>query len=298
MEPKQEVEITSQVLLPVDGPRCELAESPRWDGVAWWWLDVPAGAVYRMVPGAAAELMLRTGRRASFLAPLGPGRLVLAEENRLQRLRLVGGTVRIEPRIRVPLPAGWLLNDGCLGPDGSIWVGSVAPAGADGRRPATGSLIRVTTHGEISAPVSGFALSNGLGWIDSRTLLHADSGTGIVWRHRFDTAFAAIESKEYLRIPAPEGLPDGLAIDSAGLIWLAVYGAGEVRAIRDGRTVARVPVPTAQTTAVAVGGLAGDELLVTTAREGYDDVRSAAEPLAGRIFHGTVSTMNASEERG
>lgn len=290
------------MLLPVDGPRCGLAESPCWDGAAWWWLDVSVGAVYRMAPGAGAELVLRTGRRASFLAPLGPGRLVLADETRLQRLRFVDGAVRLEPRIRLPLPSGWLLNDGCLGPDGAVWVGSVAPEGPDGQRPATGALFRITSQGLISAPVGGFGMSNGLGWIDSRTLLHADSGTGIVWRHRFDDDFAAADSTEYLRIPAAEGMPDGLAIDASGVVWLAVYGAGQVRAIRNGRTVARVPVPAAQTTSVAVGGPAGGELLVTTAREGYDATRSAAEPLAGRVFHGRIdagrgSTMKALEER-
>lgn len=267
---------------PVDAPRCRLAESPRWDGVAWWWLDVPVGAVYRMAPGDAARLVFRTGRRASFLAPLGPGRLVLADETELRQLTLDHDrTARVEPWVGLPLPTGWLLNDGCLAPDGSVWVGTVPPAGADGLRPPSGSLVRITTDGATTSPVSGFAMSNGLAWLDSRTLLHVDSQRGIVWRHRFDDGFTTADSTEHLRIPAEDGLPDGLAVSDSGTIWLAVYGAGEVRAFRDGRLVARVPVPAAQVTSVAV---TGNELLVTTAREGFDAAESAAEPGAGLVF--------------
>ncbi|HZX07807.1 SMP-30/gluconolactonase/LRE family protein [Kribbella sp.] len=284
--------------VPVAGPRCLLGESPRWDGAAWWWLDVVVGAVYRMPPGAAAQLVLRTGRRASFVAPLGRDRLVLADETRLLRLTVADGDVRLEPWVELPVPDGWLLNDGCIGPDGSVWTGSVPPAGAA----AAGDLIRVGVDGTISAPASGFALSNGLGWLDQRTLLHADSRTGVVWRHEFTDDFELTGSSEYLRIPAAQGMPDGLAIDPSGLVWLALYGGAAVLAIRNGRIVSRVAMPTAQTTAVAIGGPAGGELLVTTAQEGFDAARSAAEPLAGRVFRCRVGavpgpTMNASEER-
>ncbi|MGW2180655.1 SMP-30/gluconolactonase/LRE family protein [Streptomyces sp. NPDC001732] len=280
---------SSAALSPVDAPRCHLAESPRWDGVAWWWLDVAIGAVYRMAPGEPTRLVLRTGRRASFLAPLAPGWLVLADGTRLRRLTVADDlAVHAAPWVRLSLPEGWLLNDGCLAPDGSVWVGSVPPAGGDGRRPPDGALIRIATDGTITSPVSGFALSNGLAWTDARTLLHVDSQSGIVWRHRFDDGFTRADSTEYLRVPAEEGLPDGLAVTDSGVVWLAVYGAGEARAIRDGRTVARVPVPAAQVTAVAVGGAAAGHLLVTTAREGFDAARSAAEPAAGMVFSGPV----------
>lgn len=268
---------------PVDAPRCGLAESPRWDGEAWWWLDVPVGAVYRMAPGEPARPVVGTGRRASFLAPLAPGRLVLADETALRRLTL-DGTAHVEPWVRLSLPDGWLLNDGCLAPDGSVWVGTVAPAEADGTRPPTGSLIRVAPDGTTTSPLSGFALSNGMAWLDSRTMLHADSQTGVVWRHRFTDDFTAADSTEYLRVPASDGLPDGLAVSGSGLVWLALYNGGVITATRDGVPVASIPVPTAQVTSVAVGGHAGDELLVTTAREGFDDARSAAEPMAGLVF--------------
>lgn len=276
-------------LLPVDAPRCRLAESPRWDGAAWWWLDVTVGAVYRMVPGEPAGLVLRTGRRASFLAPLGRGRLLLADNTELRRLTLAPDLgVQVEPWVQLPVPDGWLLNDGCLAPDGSIWVGTVPPADATGLRPPGGYLIRVATDGTTTSPVSGFALSNGLAWLDSQTLLHVDNQSGVVWRHRFDDGFTAAHTTEYLRVPTEDGLPDGLAVSNSGLVWLAVYGASEVRAIRDGRTVASIPVPTAQVTSVAIGGPAADELLVTTAQEGFDAARSAAEPVAGLVFRALI----------
>nr|WP_281287896.1 SMP-30/gluconolactonase/LRE family protein [Pseudonocardia hierapolitana] len=45
-----------------------------------------------------------------------------------------------------------------------------------------------------------------------------------------------------------------------------------------------VAVPRPQTTSVQLSGADRRDLLITTAREGYDAARSTREPLAGRLF--------------
>lgn len=80
-------------------------------------------------------------------------------------------------------------------------------------------------------------------------------------------------------------MPDGLAVDEAGGVWVAVYGAGEIRRIVDGRTRSVIDVPMPQTTSVALGGPDGLDVLVTTAQEGMDERARREDRFAGRLFH-------------
>ncbi len=81
------------------------------------------------------------------------------------------------------------------------------------------------------------------------------------------------------------GLPDGLAADREGGIWVAMYDSAEVRRYAaDGTLDTVITIPTPQATSVELGGPDGCEVLITSAREGFTDAQSAADPLAGRLF--------------
>jgi sugar lactone lactonase YvrE len=63
-----------------------------------------------------------------------------------------------------------------------------------------------------------------------------------------------------------DGIPDGMCVDAAGHLWVALYGGGAVQGFRpDGtlHTVVHLPVP--YPTSVAFGGQHGDRLFITTA---------------------------------
>ena len=62
------------------------------------------------------------------------------------------------------------------------------------------------------------------------------------------------------------GNPDGVAVDDDGAVWVAVWGAGEVRRhATDGRLLDVVTVSTSLPSAVA---LCGHTLVITTAHDG------------------------------
>jgi sugar lactone lactonase YvrE len=182
----------------------------------------------------------------------------------------------------VPVPAGWLLNDGLAGPAGGFYIGVVHPE----RDPDSGYLQHVRPDGTLGGRVAGIGLSNGMAVHPAGDLLyHADSTGRVVWAHRLDGRGDVAGSSVHLRFDPDDGMPDGLAMDVAGGLWVAVYGAGEVRRYApSGELDMVVSVPTPQVTSVALGGPDNHDLLITTAREAYDDRRSAAEPLAGRLF--------------
>ena len=86
-------------------------------------------------------------------------------------------------------------------------------------------------------------------------------------------------------MPEDVGAPDGLTVDAAGDLWIAIYGAGRVRRYSpEGELRETLDVPAAQTTCCAFGGPGLHTLYVTTATESWTDEQRAAEPAAGLVY--------------
>ena len=81
------------------------------------------------------------------------------------------------------------------------------------------------------------------------------------------------------------GIPDGLALDADGCLWLAVFGTGEVRRYTPaGDLDTVIPLPVDQPTSMAFGGDDLSTLYITTAREDLTPAEVAAQPHSGDIF--------------
>ena len=81
------------------------------------------------------------------------------------------------------------------------------------------------------------------------------------------------------------GAPDGMTVDAAGDLWVAVYGGGRVhRCFPDGQLREVVPVPAQQTTCCGFAGPGLNRLYVTTATENWSDEQRRAEPAAGLVY--------------
>ena len=82
-----------------------------------------------------------------------------------------------------------------------------------------------------------------------------------------------------------DGIPDGMCVDAAGNLWIAVWGAGRVHCHEpDGVLRAMVEVPAPHTSSVAFAGPDLDVLVITTALEGMGPHDRAAYPDSGRLF--------------
>ena len=68
--------------------------------------------------------------------------------------------------------------------------------------------------------------------------------------------------------------PDGLAVDEAGVVWVAEFGGGCVSGwTADGSEAGRVVVPAKQITSVCFGGADRRDLYVVTADNSEDKAR-------------------------
>ncbi len=170
-------------------------------------------------------------------------------------------------------------NDGACDPAGSFWFGTTTRS----RTPLAGSLWRFdgTTVGAVGA---GYTLSNGIAWLpDASSFFHVDTFEYVVCRDVWDPVGGRLDENVFLEFCADDGLPDGVALDGGGGLWIAFWGVGEVRRYDpDGRLDLRIRLPVPNVTAVTFAGPDRSTLVVTTARsiEGGVPVKGSGDLYA------------------
>ncbi|HET8559444.1 MAG TPA: SMP-30/gluconolactonase/LRE family protein [Marmoricola sp.] len=176
-------------------------------------------------------------------------------------------------------PGHTRVNDGACDAEGRLWLGSMEYAGA----PGLGRLYRLDLDGRLTVAHAPTTVSNGIGWSpDGTTMYFVDSGPATI------TAFAYTGGSLHdprVLVHLDDGVPDGLCVDDEGCLWVAVWGAGEVRRFSpDGTLLARVATPARQPTCCAFGGPDRDMLLITSARVGQTETELSHQPHAGCLF--------------
>ena len=139
-------------------------------------------------------------------------------------------------------PAGTRMNDGACDPQGRFWGGTLANDHHEGG----GALYRLDRTGRTEMVLGDLTISNGIGWsTDGRTMYLVDSGPRVIHAFAFDPDRGAISDGRILvTVPEDVGAPDGMTVDAAGDLWVAIYGGGRVnRYAPDGSLREVVPHP-------------------------------------------------------
>jgi sugar lactone lactonase YvrE len=263
--------------------RAELAECPRWDDRTdeLLWVDILAGEVHRLDPSAGRDVAMALGRHVGAVAPRASGGWVVAAREGFATLDQEGSHAPLATVLAED--PGARFNDGRVDRAGRFWAGTMTYD----RSPGRGALHRLDPDGRVHVVVEGAWLANGIDWSpDDRVMYFADSLAATVDAFDFHLADGLVERRRRLATIEPSlGLPDGIAVDADGAVWVAISGAGLVqRFAPDGRLLAEVDVPGArQVSAPGFGGRALDVLYITTTREDLSPSDLAEQPGAGGI---------------
>lgn len=263
---------------PLAGTSVLLGESPVWDPRTrrLRWVDLFDGVRHHTDPLTGDDEVQETGASCGFVA-LAEGGLLFARGSQVVHAGSAGERVVAD----LDLSGRLRINDSQVAPGGWLFCGLMGIDRAD--REGTGRLVRVDADGTVTVFSEGISVANGLGWSpDGRTMFHVDTMAREVHRFDFNPATGtAANRRTAFTTDAFGGIPDGLAVDVDGRIWLAHFGTPHVVCSDDqGREISRIELPVANVTSCAFGGDDLSTLFVTTStRDATADM-----PDAGAVF--------------
>ena len=262
----------------------DVGEGPSWDALTQTLLfvDISRGFIYRFDPTTDQLTRTAFGQEVRAAIPTDTGGMVVAARRGIYLSETDGSA----PQMLVPIDAdddSIRLNDAKCDPAGRLWVGSMA----FDFTPGAASLYRIDVATATAArALTGLTIANGMGWSpDAATMYFIDSGPGTVRAFDYDIDTGNI-SGERLVVGTPDsGFPDGMTMDDEGALWVAYYGAGEVRRFDpSGHRTDTVSLPVTQVTSCCFGGADLDTLFVTSAAYELGPADLADQPLAGSTF--------------
>src|SRR4051812_35893260 len=252
-------------------------EGVMWDAAAGLvrFVDLEAGGLMSFDPVSGAVGRQDVGKVAACIRPRRSGGLVVALERTFALLDAAGA---LEHEVgRGFDDEGMRFNDGGCAPAGRFWMGSMAYD----ETPGAASVHRLDPDGSITTVLTDVTISNGLSFApDGRSALYVDTPTGRVDVLEVDPAAGTVTGRSPFA-EVTRGHPDGIAPDSAGGVWVALWGGSAVhRYDADGRLTHVVEVPCSQVTCPAFAGPDLADLYITTSRKGLGET----EPAAGALF--------------
>jgi sugar lactone lactonase YvrE len=257
-----------------------LGEGPVWIEGALWFVDIKAPCIYRL--GDDGEVARWAAPApVGWVMPIAGGGLVAGLKTGLHRFDPADGSFSAWVEVEPDLPDN-RLNDAVVGPDGSLWFGSMddeeAQASgrfyrfADGRVSDTGLPGAIVTNGPAISP-------------DGRTLYVTDTFAGTIGQADINDDGSLGPLRPFVTIDKSDGHPDGPTVDAEGCVWTGLFGGWSARRYDPaGALIETVRFPVANVTKIAFGGDGLRTAYATTAKLALDAAALDAQPLAGHLF--------------
>jgi sugar lactone lactonase YvrE len=267
----------------IETSRCLGGEGPLWDVAeqALYFIDNTGRKAHRHDPAAGTTRTWELPSVITALALRASGGAVVTLRSGIHLLDLSTGELQaVSP---LPEPPPFVFNDGKVDRRGRFVIGASTPNFAS---PAPdGGLYSLGADHHVTRLDTGVHFSNGPCWSpDDRTFYFSDSWLNQIYAYDYDIETGQVAGRRpFANTEDLGGLPDGATVDRDGRVWIAIYGAGKVVALRpDGGLERIVELPVRFVSSVMFGGPDLDQLYVTTIEHGA--MGEPSEEGAGYVY--------------
>ncbi|EFN53462.1 hypothetical protein CHLNCDRAFT_136730 [Chlorella variabilis] len=295
---------------------CDLGESPIWDAATstLYFVDINSKRIHSYSPASGAHRTIQLEQPIGTVVPTSNPNILLAalEASCLPSLAdcldawLARDIVEVDVaagttgRVLATTPEehgvdGMRFNDGKVSPQGTLLVGRMHCKWRDGQRgrlyrldPGSSQLVEVLRPEEVHLP-------NGMAWDEAKgVVFYVDSGAETIVECQTDGQGVmrrgedgSLLARTVSHAPTQhKHVPDGMAIDTDGNLWVALGESGSVVCYdaQTGKELRLVGLPVKRPTACTFGGEQLEHLYVTTRVESG----KAASPHHGGLFRLTI----------
>jgi sugar lactone lactonase YvrE len=273
---------TPEVVIPY---ACQLGECPVWDATneRILWVDIIAGEIHQYLSATGEHRVFKAGQIIGSFALCTSGRVLVGFQNGFAFVDLETGTVEWLTEGEVTKP-DTRFNDGKCDAAGRFWTGTMSLS----RKQGAGSLYAIEADRSIVIKIPEVTVSNGLAWSPDNTKFYfIDTATRQVAAYDYDIETGSLANKKIaVTIPIEMGKPDGMTIDTEGMIWIALWDGWCVTRWNPytGKLLQTIQLPVARVTSCTFGGKELNSLYITTANTGLSGDERKKQPLAGCVF--------------
>lgn len=263
-----------------------LGETPIWvqQENTLYWVDWGGRPSCRFDPATGNFVTFPVSKPVTALARRATGGWLAIAQNRIEFWDPAINSY--EPFVGPPVPdrPAICYNDGAVDRQGRLLIGTV---NMDDPFAPDGSLYRLDPDGSLHELDTGYATANGIGLSpDGRTVYVTDMRHGQIVALDYDAAGGLVSNRRiFARVPAEEGMPDGLIVDAEGFVWSGHWDGWRLtRYDPAGKVERQIRFPVQHVVSFAFGGRDLDQLYVTTAWWGFNEEERRRQPMAGDLF--------------
>ncbi|HTO51923.1 MAG TPA: SMP-30/gluconolactonase/LRE family protein [Myxococcota bacterium] len=264
-------------------------EGPRWHDGRFWFSDMHAKRVLRTGMDGRVETVVEVPERPSGLGWTPDGRLLIVSMQDRSLLRLdPTGLTRVADLSHI---AGFHTNDMVVDARGRAYIGNFGYDLIGGAAPVPTSMARVDPDGSAHVAARDLLFPNGTVITpDDRTLIVGESFASRLTA--FDKAPDGTLSKRRVFAQLEGGaLPDGIALDAEGAVWVASPTTGECLRVHEGGRVSRRIRGSSLAYACALGGPDRRTLFICTSETHQPE--ECVEKRSGKIELAQVDVPGA-----
>nr|WP_068892147.1 SMP-30/gluconolactonase/LRE family protein [Pedobacter panaciterrae] len=266
---------------------CVLGESPMWhnERQSCFWVDIEGFVIYEYSLPDKKYSQYQLSKRVSLVVKGNTAdELIVGLQGGVGRFNLVTETLSM---LTTELNVDWnsyRCNDGGCDNMGRLWISTTELK----HKADAGALYCIDKDLKVAEKLDKLSISNGMAWsADNKRLYHTDSVTGAVKSYLYDEFTGDLEFERIVvQVPSEKGVPDGIALDAEGKLWIALwggYGVGRFD-LDSGKMLSFIQVPAPHVSSCAFIGEGLDRMIITTAKKDMSESDLKEFPESGHVF--------------